>query len=392
MKNVVLGAIVVGLVGFTAFRIQSKIETSAAVQARAAEVVVPPVTAAKAEMRAISPKVVLTGAIRPANEVDVVSRTSGRVVSVSKRVGDSVRAGEVLAMVEQDVALLQVRQASAALEAAQANLMNAQRNAESAEALAKDANIPDVQLVGSRAGLKAAQAQVRSTEVALELAKNTLENTRITSPISGVVTRKNVNVGAMVSPGGAGPSAILFQVQDTSRLKLEATVEERELQFVKIGAPVKIRVDAWEGETFGGKVSALSPSLDAVSRRAFVEVEVEPVQGKLRPNMFAQGELVQEGLRQVLAIPRTALVRGKEVPTVFLLKDSSVESKEIRLGASDGQYVAVLEGVQEGEAVVTSGQSRLSEGLKVVVMNQTTEAPKAAQAPAQAASSEGGAQ
>lgn len=365
MKKLFGILVVLVLVGLIGYRIQDKMAKNEAAAARSETKEVPAVTAEAAMLREIAPRVVITGNIRPENEVDIVTKTAGRVIAVKVKLGDKVKAGEVLALLEQDIAIQQVKQARGALEAAQANLMNARRSNESAEALGKENSISENQLIASRAGLKGAQAGVMQAEAALALAQENLENTRLTTPIDGVVTKKNVNLGAMVSPGTMGAAAILFQVQNISRLKLESSVDEREVRFIQVGQPVRFSVDALAGQTFNGKVRLISPSLDATTRRAAMEVEIDNSDGKLFAYMFAQGEILPKESQQVLAIPTSALVRGKSTPTVFVLKDEGVSLRELSVGASDGTYLAVIKGLSEGEQVVTSGQTRLTDGMQV---------------------------
>lgn len=370
MKKVVAIVFVLALLGLIGYRITLNKANQAAVASRSQEVVIPSVSVEAVANRQLIPKVVITGNIRPHNEVDIVSRASGRIISVKFRVGDKVKKGDVLALVEQDIAVQQVKQARGALEAARANLMNAQRSNQSAEALGKESSIAEVQLVGSRAGLKAAEAGVMQTEAAVALAEENLKNTRLTSPIDGVVTKKNVNEGMMVNPG-AGPGSVLFQIQSLAELKLESNVDEREVKFVKAGQPVSFEVDAWPGEKFTGKVTVISPSLDSATRRAAIEIAVDNAAGKLFANMFAQGQLLPSESRETLTIPKTALVRGKEIPQVYVIKDETAELRTIRVGETDGTYLAVLEGLTAGEQVVVSGQSRVVEGGKVQILTNT---------------------
>lgn len=365
MKKFVALLVVALLVALIGYRINKKVETSAMVETRSQQVSVPTVTLEAAAEREISPKVVITGNVRAESEVDVNSRAAGRLTSVNVKIGDKVKKGDVLALVEQTVALQQLKQARGALEAARANAMNAQRNNQSAEALAKENSISDVQLVGSRAGLKAAEAGVMQAEAAFALAQENLDNTRITSPIEGRVTKENATEGAMVNPGAMSPAGPLFQIQSVGRLKLESSVDERELQFVKPGQPVRFEVDSYPGVSFNGKVYLISPSLDATTRRAAIEVTIDNTEGKLFPNMFAQGELLPSETRQALAIPQSALVAGKEKPMVYVVKDNVATQRIVKVGPTDGNYVAILEGLEAGEQVITSGQSRVSDGGSV---------------------------
>jgi RND family efflux transporter MFP subunit len=368
MKKLLIALVIIASFGALAgYRINARMKMDQTVKERAQEVTIPAVTTAPVGRRFMQARVQITGNIRPENEVDVFSKANGRIVRVNAELGQKVRQGDVLALVEQEIAVLQLKQANGALAAAKANLLNAEKNAESAEALAKSNNIPDVQLVGARSGLQAAKAQVLQAEAAVGLAQEAVLNTRITSPITGVITRKNVNLGGMVSPAALSPQAALFQVQSLGTLKLEATIDEKEIHLVSVGQPVTFSVDALPGQSFTGTVSHVAPSLDPVSRRATIEVAIKNDDGRLYANMFARGEIAQKEALEVLALPQTALIKGAASPSVFVAKGKVVELRQVTLGESDGEYVAVRDGLSEGDQVVLTGHSRLADGMEITL-------------------------
>src|SRR5207248_6623405 len=131
-----------------------------------------------------------------------------------------------------------------------------------------------------------AEAQVAQAEAAAGLAAQQLENSRIESPISGTVIRRPVNVGAFV-----GPQTVAFTLQDVAALKLESSVDAAGFARLVKGAEAEVVIDSLPGETFKGKVTLLSPSLDAQTRRASVELEIDNSSGRLLPNMFARAEV-----------------------------------------------------------------------------------------------------
>lgn len=374
MKKLFVALTLIAILGMVGYRLAMRSEKEAAVKARTAEVVAPAVKAEAIANRMINARVVITGTIRPQNEVDITARVAGRVTDVKAVMSSKVKKGQVLAVIEPDIYALQLKQAQGALEGAKANLMTAQKNAESAETLAKTNNIADLALTQARSGLVAARAAVMQAEAAVGLARENFENTRVTSPIDGVVTRKNVSIGAMVGPGGAGPQSALFQVQNLSLLKLEASIDEKEVPFVKLGQTVMFEVDAFPGEKFEGKVALLSPSLDPVSRRASLEITINNAAGRLYANMFARGEIQQPAASETLSMPLAALVKGASTPTVYVLEGDSAKSRAVVLGANDGIYAEVREGLKDGEQVVTNGQTLLADGMKVTLQGAPAEA------------------
>lgn len=367
MKKMILIVTVLLLFGLIGYRLTTKLSNDAAVEARSKVVTLPTVTTSLVERRVLSSRVLITGNIRPESEVDIFARVGGPITQVMVEIGDEVKKGQTLAVIESDIYRLQVQQAQAALQMAEAGLSSTQRGADSAESLAKTQNISDVSLTQARSGLAASRAQVAQARAALAMARENLSNSQITSPIDGVVTRRLAQLGMMVAPAAMNPAAALFQVQDRSRLKIDATIDEKELAFVQPGMAVQVQVDAWPGEIFQGTVKLVSLTLDPISHRAQVEVTLQDDGAKLLANMFARGTLVQSTEAEGLAIPESALVKGVSKPSVYVLSGDKVNLKEVSLGVSDGGYVAVVAGLNEGETIIPAGHSRLGDGMQVEV-------------------------
>ncbi|HEV8322595.1 MAG TPA: efflux RND transporter periplasmic adaptor subunit [Myxococcota bacterium] len=367
-------AVAVALVLLLAFRIMA---------AKAARAVEGPATAAplpvaveKAVRRDLVERVTLTGVIRPLNEVDVMAKVPGRIESVAVKVGDTVKAGTLLAVIEHRMLELQEAQARAAADAAAAALDSAKVGLATAKlsydrmkalyeskalALAEFEKV-DAALKGAESGVRAAEAQVAMSRAAAGLAAEALHNARVVSPIAGTVTKRLVDVGTE-----AGPGRPLFQVQDVSALKLEGAVTAEDYARLKTGAPVRVTVDDLPGMTFAGKVATMSPTLDPMTRRAAVEIAVDNPEGKLLPNMFAHAA-VDVGTRSgALCIRAVAVVMQPTGAVVFVVKGGKAVALTPRLGAGDGDWVAVESGIDEGESVVVSGQAGLVAGSAVTV-------------------------
>ena len=367
-------AVAVGLVVLLAFRIMA---------AKAARAVEGPATAAplpvaleKTARRDLVERVTLTGVIRPLNEVDVMAKVPGRIESVAVKVGDTVKAGTLLAVIEHRMLELQEAQAraaadaaGAALEAAKVGLATAKLSYDRMKALYESKALAlaefekvDAALKGAESGVRAAEAQLEMSRAAAGLAAEALRNARVVSPIAGTVTKRLVDVGTE-----AGPGRPLFQVQDVTALKLAGAVTAEEYARLKPEAPVRVTVDDLPGVTFSGKVATMSPTLDPMTRRAAVEIAVDNPEGKLLPNMFAHAS-VDVGTRSgALCIPAVAVVMQASGAVVFVVKDGKAVALTPRLGAGDGDWVAVESGLDEGESVVVSGQAGLVAGTAVTV-------------------------
>ncbi len=325
------------------------------------------VRAARVERANVAERLSVTGTIRPRNEVDVYAKVAGRLEAVHAEVGDLVKARQPLAVIEHQELSWQVKAARAAAQMAQANLEGAQLEFDRAQTMFKSEAIPRAQFDGAKVRLELAKAQLSQAEAAAGLAQQSLANARVESLISGTVTRRPVNVGAQASP-----QTLLFTIQDTAALKMEVSVDAAGFARLAKGSEALVTVDALPGQTFTGKITLLSPSLDPVTRRASVELEVDNSSGRLLPNMFAHAYLAVGELRAALVIPREAVLEAAGGVRVFRVSDGKVMAVTPKLGPVDGGRVAVLEGLAEGDLVALSGLAGLADGAQIRVAPETT--------------------
>ena len=196
--------------------------------------------------------------------------------------------------------------------------------------------------------------------------QNLLENTILRSPITGYVTARNFDVGDMFSM-----SAPLFTVQQVVPVKLLVGISENEYTKVKKGDVVTISVDALPGRTFSGKVSRLYPTINAATHTFNAEVIVQNADRALRPGMFAR-VTVNFGTNHRIVLPDRCIVKqeGTGQKFVYLLRnDDTVSYVPVTLGRHMGAEYEVVDGVSEGDTVVSKGQTVLKDGIKVVVLN-----------------------
>lgn len=356
--RIIIALIVVAVLGLVGYRIVEFRTTSAKAPERPDET---QLVRAVAVVRADMPEILsLTGNVRPRNEVDIFPKVGGRILTLDAQVGDVVKPNQLLANIEAKEIAWQARAAGAAQQLAEANLKGAKLNFDRTEVLFKGGAAPQAQIDGAGVQLSLAQAQAAQAAAAAGLAAQAVENARVVSPIAGTVTRRGVNVGAQV-----GPQSPMFTVQDLAALKLEGAVDAAGYARLAKNKEAQVMVDALPGQHFKGKVTLLSPSLDAQTRRAAVELEVDNSEGKLLSNMFAHADIVLGRLTNALVIPREAVLDAAGGAIVFRLKDGKAEAVRPRLGPSDGTRVAVLEGLSEGDQVAVTAIAALSDGASV---------------------------
>ncbi|GLV48497.1 RND transporter [Thermus sp. LT1-2-5] len=239
---------------------------------------------------------------------------------------------------------------------------NAKRSLENAEASLKAQRealaLREAQL---RADLRSQEAALAQARLALAEAEANLERTRVRAPFSGVVLSVAASPGAQV-----GPTATLLTLGDLSRYRLVLEVDETEIAQVKVGLPVEVSLEGLPGETFRGRVEAVSPQGEVVNNIPVFKVTVSlPFDPRLRPGMSADGEILVQELKDALVIPKRAVerVRGRAYVTL-LREDGSTERVNVTLGLEDSTRVAVLEGLKEGDQVVLPRRGPGSSGTQ----------------------------
>lgn len=248
------------------------------------------------------------------------------------------------------------RQALWDAETAYANAQRALENARaSLEAQREALRLRQAQL---QEDLRAQEAALSQARLALAEAQANLEKTRVRAPFAGVVLSVSANPGAQVGPGTP-----LLTLGNLSAYALVLEVDETEIAKVRVGQRVDVTLEGLPGETFQGRVEAISPQGQVVNNIPVFKVTVRlPYDPRLRPGMSADGEIVVEEARSVLVIPKRAVerVRGRAYVNV-LLPDGSTDTVRVVLGPEDARMVAVLEGLKEGDQVVlpkTGGASQ----------------------------------
>ncbi len=305
----------------------------------------------------------VVGALSARSAADVKTEYSGTVAEVLVTQWVAVQKGTALAR-------LDTREAAAGAQASRAQLLQAevgaQRAARERERTAKlqEAGLATRQAVDeTRTAEEAARAAVAAAQAQLDIAQTRLAKALIRSPIDGVVSERNVNVGDYVeNMGGAGP---MFRIVDARVLELVASVPSTRIAELAVGQPLVFASDALPGKEFRGQVSFINPAADEASRTVKVKVEVPNADGALKPGLFAKGRIVTGNRPGVVVVPRSALVSwdtAARSATVFVLESGRAHQRTIQTGVTAGDAVEVLGGLQPGEVVVTRGGFNLRDG------------------------------
>lgn len=294
----------------------------------------------------------------------ITSPIAGRIVRLGAAAGDSVKAGDVLAVIDApDLAA-----AFADTRKAEADETRKKLGLERAQKLLEGEVIPRKDFEVAAADLAQAQAETQRARLRLKnLSPDGAGSARglaLRSPVAGVVAERRANPAMEVQPGMADP---LFVVSDTRRLWVMIDLPERHLAQVKPGLPVAVSVEAYPGETFRATVARVGQVVNAETRRIQVRCDLANPQGLLKPEMYARVSLLTTEGRNAVRLPNSALVTEGLYTYVFIEARPHVFSKrKVDLAVQDREYAYVREGVGKTERVVIGGalllQSELASG------------------------------
>jgi RND family efflux transporter MFP subunit len=325
-------------------------------------------------------KITVVGNLIGEATVEAVPKVAGRVETISVRLGDRVRRGQMLAKIEDRELQEQVRQAQASYEVSAATIRQREADLRFAQTnLDRSRNLFDRQLIprqtfddaearyqASAAQVDLAKAQHQQSMARLDELKINLANTVITSPVNGFVGKRTLDPGAWVTPNSA-----LLSVVDISTVRMVANVVEKDLRRISAGHRATVAVDAFPGEEFSGRVARVSPVLDPATRTAQIEVEIDNANFRLKPGMYARVDFTVERRENTLVVPANALVDVEGRHGVFRPAEGDVAKfHEIQVGLTSDQLVEVASGLAEGDRIVTTGAAALREGDKIILPGQ----------------------
>ena len=318
-----------------------------------------------AEKKSLRPFVETIGTLNPFDEVTVSAEVDGVVKDIRVDEGVVVTKGSVLASIDATDYALGVKRDEAALRQAEATLANTKLEYQRKESLYKEELVTKQQFDDVSTRLALAEAERERLKVVLSLAQEKLRKTKIYSPLHGVVKAKKVSAGDYVKNG-----TNLFAIIQNNPLKLNFTVTEKDVGKLKINQDVLLTVDAFPDKEFKGKVNIIYPSLEERTRTLQVEALVPNPGELLKPSLFAHVTLYTADARDTVLIPATSLLYEAEKVKVFVLEGDRTKEREVKPGNKYGDMMGIMEGLKEGELVVTVGQQNLFENAKVNVASK----------------------
>ena len=324
----------------------------------------------------------VTGVLTPKVEAEVKTEIPGLVKELYVTEWVRVRKGQPLARITLTETEALVKRAGANLESAKAALLEARVAADRSERekarilKLKEAGLATQQSVddaisnteAAQARIEAARAQVRAGEEELAQARARLAKGVVRSPIDGVVSLKDVNVGTLTSDAAAGKP--IFRIVDNRLMNLTVTVPSSRMSEVKLGQPLEFQTDAVPGKTFTGKVMFINPSVNDADRSLSVIAEVPNQPEVLKGGLFAKGKIVTGSRQGVLLVPRGTLATldlEKRSAALFVVENGVARRREVATGSISGDQVEIASGLKAGEQLVSRGGFNIKDGDKVMV-------------------------
>lgn len=297
----------------------------------------------------INQQVSATGIISATEELVVLSETQGKVNHIYKNVGDHVRKDEVILSVDDETI-------SANVLVAEANYEQQKKDIERMERLELGSAIAKHDLEKARIGLKKAEAD-------LITARKALRDTKIKAPISGIINKRMVENGQFLSGGMS-----VCEIVNTSKLKIWIKVPEKDIFKMDKGLLVNIAIPSIPGKTFTGKINSIGEKADN-SMKFDVEVIVDNPEGTqhLKAGLFTEVSIPVQAA-QTIIIDKNAMVGSLKTPSVFVVRGDKAVKTDIVTNGSDDKFIEVVQGLQQTDEVVVSGQLNLHDGDKVKII------------------------
>jgi RND family efflux transporter MFP subunit len=373
-----------GFAGWAGLRIQAATRAKTAVatqrdedakRATAAAKALPTVSVVAPQPGSWDPIVEIDGTVAAGQEAQIGFKTGGRIAQVAVKVGDTIRAGQLLATLDAGEALAQVRAAQAQQRAAEAQLALASDTERRTQTMVQSGSVAEATGVQTSQQKALASAQLEAAQAQVSLGQVSLGNHRLTAPFAGSVTRAPDGAGGVAAPG-----APLFELVDLSHLRLKGTLGEQDAALVAPGSSIDI--DTEHGPVTG-KITAVLGTVDPATRRVRIEATLDNQGSRLRAGTFVRATVKGKNSISVLRLPREALRSGSQ-NEVYVVEGDRLASRRIAFSVAPDGTLLVRHGLAATERVVLSPRSDAAVGDQIVV--KTGAAPAAPSAAAAAAS------
>jgi RND family efflux transporter MFP subunit len=401
LRTVLLLVVAVVIVaGIVFWGINARIQTAAAVKETTRELAIPAVAVIHPKPGAMKNEVVLPGNIQAFTDSPIYARASGYLKQWNVDIGGHVKAGEVLATIEAPELDQQVRQAKATIQQTQASLDQAIANEEQGKAneeiarvtaerwqnLVKKGAVSRQENDQYQAQYQAQVANLNALEQAIAAARSNISVAEanlgrlqemqnyetVKAPFEGIITARNIDVGALINAGNGGAAQELFHMAATAKLRVYVSVPQADSRAAEPGLKSYLTLSEFPGRHFPGELVRTSGAIDQATRTLLSEVDVDNASGELRPGAYAEVHLmIPEGSRSLI-LPVSALIFRSEGLRVGVVRDGDrAELVPVILGKDYGNEVEVVSGIAENDLVISNPPDSLASGATVQIVNSS---------------------
>lgn len=347
MKRLFIFLGVIAVIGLTAAKLLSNKEQTAQ------KVYIPDpdpkvgVKIAVAEIRKLSQESAFLGSFTPNRKVEIRPQAAGEIIRLTIEEGQFVKAGQLIAKLDDEQLRYQV-------EALQVTLEGYQNDLKRYEVLVKGDAVPAV-------NLERTQLSIRSTQAQIKQLNKQIQNTNIIAPFGGIVTAKMVEKGSVVSIGTP-----MAEITDISSLKLVVNIPEKSINEFRTGKSIAIKTDVYPGADLKGRVSMVAAEGDDAHNYP-VEITVANSQNHpLKAGMYGSIANSADVKGEALAVPRQAIMGSAKQPQLYVVENGKAVLRSVGIGSTTNDYYEITKGLKAGDRVVTSGQINLQDGTSVI--------------------------
>lgn len=308
-----------------------------------------PVEAVPVRVEAVNDEVSAVGTLRSNESVMVRPEIAGRIDSINFDEGEPVEQGQVLVSLDDSTHQAEQADARAALKLAESNFRRLDELFSRGSTTARERDEALARLESARATLQLSQARLNKTDVS--------------APFSGILGLRRVSPGDYVTPGQD-----LVNLEDIDPIKVDFRIPERYLSSLAAGQVIRVRVDAFPGRAFDGKVYAIDPQIDPAGRSIAIRAHIDNPDLVLRPGLFARVRLIVDERPGAMVVPEQAIVPRGEQRYVFRVVEGKAMLTAVSIGQRRGGDVEIVDGLSEEDTVITAGQLKIRDGAPVTVL------------------------
>jgi len=318
---------------------------------------------------------ILPGDIQAYQVATLYARTNGYIKAWYTDIGANVKEGQLIAEIEAPDVDAQLRQTVANLGQARANLEIARLNFEREKDLKQKKVVSDQEFDQARTTFDSQEAAVKAGEASVENLQVQQNFQKITAPFAGVITKRAVDVGDLVSLGSSTTGTVLFSIAQSDPLRVYVDVPQSDSPDIVDGMNAKVLVPEYPGREFDGAVARTAGAIDPSSRTLLTEVDIPNHDGTLYAGMYGQIKFVLQPKSPPILIPSNVFMFRTAGTQVAVVKDNKIHFQTVKVGSDFGTTLELKSGVEEGTSVVMNPTDDLEEGMQVQVKQSKSDQP-----------------